>query len=94
MLQVLSGSAASEASDMYSFGIVLWELLSRRKPYEGVPLVKVKERVLAGGRPELPEGVPRAYVDLVQSAWAHDPASRPSFSCALERLHTMANSLD
>ncbi|KAL6047965.1 Serine/threonine protein kinase, catalytic domain containing protein, variant 2 [Balamuthia mandrillaris] len=86
--EVLEHGEYSKASDVYSFGIVLWEILSRKDPYEGMSPTAVAVGVLRDNlRPEIPEGdTPEDLVMLVQECWAADPASRPSFLEVMTRL--------
>jgi serine/threonine protein kinase len=73
--------------DIYSFGVVMYELFFEKKPYE-----HVTERVIARiaherFRPELPQveefvnmdEAEKLYLNTATSCWQHDPRQRPSF---------------
>ena len=74
----------SEASDVYSCGITLWELCSRKMPYGEMSDQAIMMAVYA--RQERPDltlieaGCPEALVESVKHCWEHDPTARPTFS--------------
>lgn len=52
--ELLQGKRATAASDTYSFGLVLWELLSWQLPWQGASPFQIRRWVLDGRRPEVP----------------------------------------
>jgi hypothetical protein len=66
-------------SDMYAFGMVLWELAARRLPWgrltagEVIDLVKAK-----GQRPPLPADCPLPLAEIITRCWAQSPEERPA----------------
>lgn len=91
--EVLSNQKYSETADVYSFGIILWELLVQDCPYgETTPQVSVALAVVQhGDRPQVPDDCPEKYRILMNRCWAQDPLQRPSFqnllspgTCSLE----------
>uniref|UniRef100_A0A8C5F9P1 Receptor-interacting serine/threonine-protein kinase 1 n=2 Tax=Gadus morhua TaxID=8049 RepID=A0A8C5F9P1_GADMO len=74
---------STEKSDVYSFAIVLWVILTGRDPYENARNEnQVCMCVRNGNRPAedlIAEDIPREMVDLMKSCWHKDPKLRPTF---------------
>lgn len=77
--EVLMGRPLSEKADLYSFGIVAWELFTGREPYEQhdnydlfVAAVCLKHE-----RPALDKSIQRGVRDIIDSSWCPDPSKRP-----------------
>ncbi len=84
---MLNASGSTYASDVYSYGIVAWEVLSRELPWESVPRPQdVIVRVLNELRPEIPADAPVDMVNMIRACWAGKPEARPTFSTILGRI--------
>jgi tRNA A-37 threonylcarbamoyl transferase component Bud32 len=70
--------AYSHKVDIFAFGTLLWELISREIPYEALDPVDVKDQVLRD--PRLPLTGPRHLVSLVDQCRAAEPNERPEFA--------------
>ncbi|XP_038159808.1 receptor-interacting serine/threonine-protein kinase 1 [Cyprinodon tularosa] len=81
---------STEKSDVYSFAIVVWVILSGKEPYENARSEEhISQCVCKGDRPAMepiPEDTPREIIDLMKSCWAHNPVQRPTFKEAYESL--------
>jgi serine/threonine protein kinase len=79
-LKVLAYGSYSYKSDVWSFGIVLWELFSYgRIPYPGMSNSMTVEKVLNGYRLPCPENCPIEIYNLMEQCWSEEPFDRPSF---------------
>jgi tRNA A-37 threonylcarbamoyl transferase component Bud32 len=84
--EILSGGehmAYDDKADVYSFGIVMWEVLTRSKPYQDVNTVTVAVNVINGQRPTIPAGADKAYCALMRKCWAESPQKRPAIDDVL-----------
>ncbi|EXX67695.1 Kin1p [Rhizophagus irregularis DAOM 197198w] len=79
----LNGSSKfTTASDIYSFGIIMWVICCCELPYKEYkhdPLALIMN-VLKGYRPEISKDIPKSYADLMKSCWEDDSKRRPEAS--------------
>eukprot|EP01133_Synstelium_polycarpum_P004077 gene4077-4749_t len=91
--EVMAATAYSEPSDVYAFGIILWELYSRSHPYDefsfGQWMSKLEDEIIRGLRPTIPSTCPPEYAELIQSCWTHEPNSRPTFTTIVETISNL-----
>ncbi|MGN6688414.1 MAG: serine/threonine-protein kinase [Actinomycetales bacterium] len=80
-----SGQPVSPASDVYSLGVVAYEMLAGRKPFTGDNPLVVATAQVQQAPPPLPRRVPTPVAELVMSALAKDPADRPASAGAFGR---------
>ncbi|KAJ3594323.1 hypothetical protein NHX12_003630 [Muraenolepis orangiensis] len=81
---------STEKSDVYSFAIVLWVIISGQDPYENaINETHINSCVRNGHRPAMDliaEDTPKEMVELMKSCWQQDPQNRPTFAKNLEEL--------
>ncbi|RXN16270.1 mitogen-activated kinase kinase kinase 7 isoform X1 [Labeo rohita] len=75
-----NGSNYSEKCDVFSWGIILWEVITRRKPFDeiGGPAFRIMWAVHRGTRPPLIKNLPKPIESLMTRCWSKDPSQRPS----------------
>ena len=65
-------------ADVYSVGMILWEIGTRSIPWEYDLSNSIIAAVCAGKRPDIPKEVPRALAALIRQSWHQDPKARPT----------------
>ncbi|KNC50742.1 TKL/RIPK protein kinase [Thecamonas trahens ATCC 50062] len=92
--ELLRNEAYGHKVDVYSFGVLLWEMCTRSVPYRELDNNQVIFRALRGGaRPTIPDYVPPTLAALMSEAWAEDPTVRPAFVDIVARLDLGAPSV-
>jgi hypothetical protein len=76
-------------ADMYSFAMLLFELVTGREPWDGRNLGQIALAVSQGRRPAVPAGLDAELVGLMAACWAQEPAARPSAAVVVARLVAM-----
>ena len=70
----------TKSVDVYSYGIVLWELLENKVIYNNLNLLDIRETVLNGIRPKITKfDSSQNYIQLIKQCWASSPILRPNF---------------
>ena len=78
------------SSEVYSFCIILWQLLSHERPYAGLDMKGFQRQVVHGGqRPPLKKSWPPQLSAMLADGWHADPCVRPTMAevcCKLQEL--------
>uniref|UniRef100_A0A8C0WG88 Tyrosine-protein kinase receptor n=1 Tax=Castor canadensis TaxID=51338 RepID=A0A8C0WG88_CASCN len=76
----LKDGVFTASSDMWSFGVVLWEITSlAEQPYQGLSNEQVLKFVMDGGYLDQPDNCPERVTDLMHMCWQFNPKMRPTF---------------
>jgi len=92
--EVIRHEAYSQTADVFSYGVVLWQLLTRENPFADKSQVEAAAAVaLEDRRPPSPAGIPTSVLDLINNCWTKEPDERPAFPSIIERLGSIETSL-
>jgi len=73
--------------DVYSFGILLWEMLHRQPPFKNLSSSMANAAVLRGERPPMDLSDKRAdFAPIIESCWRQEAAQRPHMRVVVQRL--------
>ncbi|KAK4253535.1 hypothetical protein QN277_010196 [Acacia crassicarpa] len=91
--ELLNGGSnkVSEKVDVFSFGIVLWEILTGEEPYANMHYGAIIGGIVNNTlRPTIPSYCDLEWRTLMEQCWAPNPAARPSFTEIASRLRVMS----
>jgi serine/threonine protein kinase len=99
--EVFKKSVRSKATNVFSFGIIMWEMLTRRAPYQDargaavvtspVDMIRLaKEITELGVRPDLPDNTPPALANLLKACWSATPEHRPEPDLIMQMLEKLS----
>nr|AIG55634.1 secreted protein [Thraustotheca clavata] len=80
-MATMGGTQCSTKGDVYSYGILLYSMWSRSKPYgdQGMNPFQLMTAVVSGLRPVIPINCPPGLARLMRQCWDANPLNRPSF---------------
>jgi hypothetical protein len=81
-----SGVEYTPKADIYSYGIILWELSSRQKPFDKASEAQIIGAVTSGQRLDIPEDCPHSMAKLMGRCWAQEPKQRPKIEEVVDEL--------
>jgi len=90
--EILKGEPYTQKSDVYSFAVTMYELITNKAPYDAPEFVMawdIANFVTAGSRLPLPADCHPGFAALVTRCWHDDPNSRPNFGTIVSELSAL-----
>lgn len=86
----LSDHIYNSKSDVWSFGVLLWELVTLgASPYPGIAVQNLYHLLKSGYRMEKPENCSSELYKIMKCCWCCEPAARPTFRTLMSTLEAM-----
>lgn len=85
--EIIQGQEVNKKCDIWSYGVVLWELITGQLPFKGLESFQIAYLIIEKKqRLPIPNGCPQLLSDLMQHCWNVDPKNRPAFKAILQTL--------
>eukprot|EP01126_Amoeba_proteus_P067263 TRINITY_DN9896_c0_g1_i4.p1 TRINITY_DN9896_c0_g1~~TRINITY_DN9896_c0_g1_i4.p1 ORF type:complete len:673 (+),score=174.43 TRINITY_DN9896_c0_g1_i4:295-2019(+) len=97
--EIFKNQFYDEKVDIYSYGVILWEMFSREKPWQELDFLSDVESVVKEGqRLVIPKTCPKPLTDFIAQCWDADPDARPTWGYTLHfidiKLHNKSNEIE
>ena len=89
--EVFRGENYTESADVYSYGILVWEVLTRETPFANMnPQSVAFQAAVQGLRPPMPKDITPQLASLMEQCWHAEPLQRPPFTSIVLELSTVS----
>ncbi|RIA90985.1 kinase-like domain-containing protein [Glomus cerebriforme] len=91
--EVISGKKYSYASDIYSIGILMWEISAGQPPFADLDYdYDLAMDLVNGMRPDIASDVPLEYKEIMEQCWDADPKKRPNINIIKNKISDINSS--
>ncbi|GBC11199.2 kinase-like domain-containing protein [Rhizophagus irregularis DAOM 181602=DAOM 197198] len=90
--ELINGKAYNFASDIYSIGMLMWEISSGKPPFEDYDHdYGLAMKITNGIRPKMIPEIPLEYKQLIEQCWCADPSKRPDIDYLHNKIFEIRN---
>jgi serine/threonine protein kinase len=79
----------TEEADIYSFGMVLWSICTRKKPFANFTAVEFMTKIKQGLKENIPNTIPEGFRQIISACWNTSPELRPSLEDIISQLNVI-----
>lgn len=89
--EVIKKNSYTEKADIFSYGIILWELWVQEPPYKNIDRFEVAKSVatIKNYRPPLVDVIPESIKALISACWDYNPDNRPTFEMIIDFIERL-----
>jgi len=88
--ELLKGNTPyTEASDIYSFGIVIWEIFTSEIPFDGIDNFRIIRMITMGELLKIPKNIPIHVQQILISSWDLNPDARLTIDIITKTLEQL-----
>ena len=84
--EVLIDAEYTPAGDVYSFGIIAYEVITNDEPFKNCSFTELLIKVTNGTRPPFECEIPNSYKNLIERCWAQEQSDRPTFEQIVDEM--------
>jgi serine/threonine protein kinase len=90
--EIFQGQKYTKASDIYSFGMIMWEFMTGRRPFwDRNHDIELIIDISDGLRPPIVTNAPDGYIELMKECWNSDPDKRPQATDLYDKIYEIWN---
>jgi serine/threonine protein kinase len=90
--EIFQGQKYTKASDIYSFGMIMWEFMTARRPFwDRNHDTELIIDICDGLRPPIVTNAPEGYIELMKECWRSDPNKRPQITDLYDKIYEIWN---